>query len=105
MAARKTTLMDATESLIHNLVRDARKPRQLGMTADGAPNMVMPDLADQVKVATAALNFLQVKHRIAPEEEPSEFERELAAFHNGAPEGDGPAGPQAHNGSAVHSGD
>ena len=37
MAARKTTLMDATESLIHNLVRDARKPRQIGVRRTERP--------------------------------------------------------------------
>jgi len=104
MPARKTTLLDATESLIHNLVRDARKPRQIGLLPDGSPNMVMPDLSDQTKVATAALNFLQVKHKIAPEETESEFERELAAFHDGAAKSESAPGPQAANGAAVHSG-
>jgi len=97
---RKSALLASAERLVQDLVRDARKPRQVGLLPDGQPNMVMPDLADQVRVADVALKFLSVKHRIAPEEEESEYERDLAELHGGSGKGNGTARPQA-----VHSGD
>jgi hypothetical protein len=62
--------------------------------------MVLPDLADQAKVATVALQFLTVKHKIAPQELPSEFEHDVADLHDDPGEGDGPARPPANGADA-----
>jgi hypothetical protein len=63
--------MDETEDLIIGVVREARKAKE---------NM---DITDRVKAADAALRFMTIKHKLVPEKEESDFERELRELHDG----------------------
>ena len=71
-------LMDETELLIIDLVKDAKKERVL---EDGSTQKL--DILDRVRAADAALRFMAMKDKIGPkEEEESAFERSLKELHN-----------------------
>lgn len=104
---QKRTLLEETELLITELVRDARRRRKV---VDGEQvRYVTVDILDRVRAAQAALTFLQRKGEIAPpEKEETEFERQQREFHAGAGAGaaDSPrkgdaAGPARVNGHAL----
>ena len=83
---RKLSLIEDTERLVHDVVRDARKRRK---GPDGKP--VAHDFLDRCRAVESALKFLQVKERVSPEETESEFERNLKSYHG---EGSGDAADQ-----------
>jgi hypothetical protein len=71
------SLMDETELLIIDLVKDAKKERVL---EDGSTQKL--DILDRVRAADAALRFMAMKDKIGPkEEEESAFERSLKDLH------------------------
>jgi hypothetical protein len=100
-SAKPASLMDETELLIIDIVKDAKKPRVL---EDGSEQM--PDTLDRVRAADAALRFMALKHKIAPEEDTTEsaFERQLKEFH-GEPDNErGGSASSAKGGRAGPSG-
>lgn len=102
-AKKQRTLLDETELLITELVRDARRRRRV-MDGDQV-RYVTADILDRVRAAQAALTFLQRKGEISPpEKEETEFERQQREFHAGAadsPRKGDAAGPARVNGHAL----
>ena len=90
MAKKPTTLLDETELLVRNLVKDARGKKTI-IGEDGKERQIPFDILDKTRAADVALRFLTVKHKIDPEKpEASEYERDVAEFHglNAAAESD-----------------
>lgn len=88
MSTTQKTLMLETEMLIKSMVREARLGRVLEKDAPA----VKPDIADRVKIVDAANKFMQIKAKLDPETQETEFERELRELRGGGaepdPEGD-----------------
>lgn len=74
------TLLEATEKLIKKLVKQAGRGSQV-TDKEGKRRTIPPDILDQVRAADSALKFLQMKHKIDPEEREGEFQRAAAAYH------------------------
>jgi hypothetical protein len=89
-----TTLIEDTERLVHQIVRDATRRRIID-------NKYVPqDFLDRCRAADAALKFLAMQRKHFPEEEISEFERGLHAYHDQG-EGDADSGATSSNGAAA----
>ena len=76
-------LLKVTESLVYDIVRDARKKRTI-VNDSGQTEQIPIDIVDRVKAADIALKFMQVKEKIDPQETQSEFERALTEYHTGS---------------------
>lgn len=86
-------LMEETEKLVTKLVRNTRAGRVIKDTdAEGKTTRrrVPYDIIDQVRAAESALKFLQVKNKLDPEKEETEFDEQLKRFHG---QGSGGADP------------
>lgn len=93
------TLLESTEKLIKKLVRQAGRASHT-TDREGKRRTIQPDILDQVRAADAALKFLQMKHKIDPEEKDGEFQRAVAAYHDQG-EGDGDRSEGSGNGHAA----
>lgn len=77
-------LLDETEKLVTKIVRNTRAGRVIRDTdPEGKPRTrrVPYDIIDQVRAAESALKFLQVKNKLDPEKEETEFDEQLKRFH------------------------
>jgi hypothetical protein len=81
---RKDLLLAETELLITGLVRDARLGTKVTADVDGAKVTTREPttILDRVRAADAALRFIQIKNKLDPEHQESEFERLRDEFHD-----------------------
>jgi ABC-type transporter MlaC component len=79
--AKSRNLMDEAEHQLARLLRDVNRKKTF-IDGKGEKKVIEPDVAERVQALRATFVFLGMKHKIAPEAEESEFERQIKEYHD-----------------------